>query len=197
MKYIPAIALFTVIAAMPFSIQAKENAANTDPVEEGMRQAFADYKKGDSEAATTGLRAMIKLIEDKGAVGVAKLLPDQLEDWKGESLKRDDMGILGGGVSISRVYVSKGHKIAVKVIKDSPMVKQLIPLLANEDLIRLSNRKTYRVSTETAIMDGTQKLQLVVDERILVELTTEDEKMETEMVGLVRKLDLKSLAQMK
>ena len=83
------------------------------------------------------------------------------------------------------------------MIKDSPVVKQLIPLIGNEELMRLANRKTYSISGETAAMEGEKKLQLVVDQRILVELTANAEGEEKDLVALARKLDLNALAKMK
>jgi hypothetical protein len=105
--------------------------------------------------------------------------------------------VVGGGISISRAYTLGKREITAKVIKDSPLVKQLIPLIANEDLLRLTNRKTYRISGETAVMEGARKLQLVVDGRILVELVGNEEVEEKDLVALARKLDLAALAKMK
>jgi len=96
-----------------------------------------------------------------------------------------------------RSVVQGKQEITVKVIKDSPLVKQFIPLLANEELLRLANRKTYTVSGEIGVMDGEHKLQLVVDKRILVECTGDDTSGEKELLGLARKLDLNALAKMK
>ena len=171
--------------------------AKGDPFEEGMRQAFADYKKGDNEAVTAKLRELLKLMEEKGAAKVGELLPAELAGWKGESLKQDDMSAVGGGVAMSRLYALGGKQITVKVVKDSPLVKQLIPLLANQDLIQLSNRKTARISGETAVMDGEHKLQMVVDGRIYVEFAGDDQTGEKELTGLARKLDLNALGKMK
>jgi hypothetical protein len=84
-----------------------------------------------------------------------------------------------------------------KVIKDSPLVKGLIPLIANEDLLKLTGRKTHRISGETAVMEGERKLQLVADGRILVELVGNAEADEKDLVALARKLDLAALAKMK
>ena len=105
--------------------------------------------------------------------------------------------MVGGGISISRTYISGKKEINAKVIKDSPLVKQLIPLIANEDLLKLTNRKTYRISGETAVMEGERKLQLVADGRILVELVANEEADEKDLVALVRRLDLNALAKMK
>lgn len=162
-----------------------------------MRQAFSDYKRGDSEAVTAKLRDLLKLMEEKGAAEVGEVLPAELAGWKGESLKRDDMSAVGGGVALSRLYASGEKQVTVKVVKDSPLVKQLIPLLANQDLIHLSNRKTARISGETAVMDGEHKLQMVVDGRIYVEFAGDEHSGEKELAALARKLDLGALAKMK
>ncbi len=196
MKLIAKLLAIAVISSIP-PLGAKDVPIKGDPFEEGMRQAYADYRKGDSEAVTAKLRELLKLMEDKGAAKVGGILPDSLNGWKGESLKNDDLGVVGGGVAVSRNYVSGKHEITVKVTKDAPVVKQLLPLLTNQDLIRLSNRKTHLISGETAIMDGERKLQMVLDGRILLEMTGSVGTGEKELVDLARKLDLRALAKMK
>ncbi len=162
-----------------------------------MREAFAEYKKGNGEAVTAKLRELLKLMEDKGAKKVNGVLPDDLAGWKGDVLKRDDIGMIGGGVALSRAYQSEGKKVTIKVVKDSPLVKQLLPLLTNQELLELSNRKTHRIGGETGVMAGEHKLQLVVDSRIYVELEGGEETGETELVALARKLDLNALGKLK
>jgi hypothetical protein len=187
---------FAVISSL-LPVTAKDEPKKIEGFEEGMRQAFADYKKGDNEAVTAKLRELLKLMEEQGAAKVGTVLPDAVDAWKGESLKKDDIAALGGGVSLSRIYVSGEHRITAKVVKDSPMVTQLLPLFANEDLIRMTNRKTHHIGGETAIMEGENKLQIVVDGRIFVELEGDKATGETELVAFARKLDLAALAKMK
>ncbi|MCW1924379.1 hypothetical protein OKA05_17565 [Luteolibacter arcticus] len=179
------------------AVFAKEEAKKPDLFESGLRQVMEDHRKGDDEAVVEKLRILLKMMEEKGAKKVGDLLPEQIEAWKGESLKQDDLAVLGGGVSMSRVYASGKKQVTVKVIKDSPLVKQLIPLIGNEELMKLANRKTYSISGETAAMEGEKKLQLVVDQRILVELLANGEAEEKDLVALARKLDLNALAKMK
>ena len=169
--------------------------ANADPFEDGMRQAFTDYKKGDNEAVSAKLRELLKFMDEKNAAKVGGLLPDAVEAWKGETMKRDD--VPGGGVALSRVYVSGEHRVTVKVIKDSPLVAQLLPLLANEDLIRMTNRKTHRIAGETAIMEGEHKLQMVLDERIYVEFEGDEGTGEKELTSFATKIDLAKMAKLK
>jgi hypothetical protein len=192
--------LLRILAAAACSVAfvpAKDQPKKPDLFESGLRQVMEDYRKGDDAAVTEKLRILLKMMEEKGAVKVGETLPDEIEGWKGEALKQDDLGAIGGGISISRNYVSGKREILAKVIKDSPLVKQLIPLIANEELLKLTNRKTYRISGETAVMEGARKLQLVADGRILVELVGNQETEEKDLVALVRKLDLNALANMK
>lgn len=176
---------------------AKDEAKKPDLFESGLRQVMEDYRKGDDAAVTEKLRILLKMMEEKGAAKVGETLPEEIESWEGGALKREDLTVVGGGISISRTYVSDKKEVVAKVVKDSPLMKQLIPLIANEDLLKLTNRKTYRISGETAVMEGERKLQLVADGRILVELTGNAEAEEKDLVALVRKLDLKALAKMK
>jgi hypothetical protein len=187
--------LAVAAVAVPAAVSA--DAKKPDMFENGLRQVMDDYRKGDHEAVTEKLRILLKMMEEKAAAKVGEVLPEELDGWKGESLKQDDLGFLGGGVSISRVYSSGKKKATVKVIKDAPVVKQLIPLIGNEDLMKLANRKTYRISGETAAMEGSKKLQMVVDGRILLELLAEGEAEESDLVALARKVDVNALKKMK
>ena len=194
---LPLKSIVVAILATVVPLVAKDEPKKVEDFEEGMRQVFADYKKGDNDAVTAKLRELLKLMEEKGAAKVSSLLPDKVNAWTGESLKRDDLTSVGGGVSISRVYISGARRIEVKVMKDSPLLAQLLPLFANEDLIRMSNRKTHRISGETAVMEGEHKLQIVVGGKIYVELAGDPGTGETELVAFARKLDLDALAKLK
>ena len=193
-------ALLSLLAIAALSVpvaSAKEEPKKPDLFESGLRQVMDDYRKGNEKAVVEKLRVLLKMMEEKGAKKVGDLLPEEIDPWKGESLKQEDLAAFGGGVSMSRVYASGKKQVTVKVIKDSPVVKQLIPLIGNEELMKLANRKTYNISGETAAMEGEKKLQLVVDQRILVELTANAEAEEKDLVALARKLDLNALAKMK
>ncbi len=175
-----------------FAAEKKEE----DEVEKGLRQVYATYRAGDDQEVLAQLRALVKLVEAKAADAVGELLPAEVGDWKGESMKREDLTIAGGGISISRMYVSEEKQIAVKVIKDAPVLKPMIALLGNKDLLALGNRKTHRISGEIAVMEGERKLQMVLDERIYVELVGNAEADEQDLVSLARKLDLRALAKL-
>jgi len=168
-----------------------------DAVEMALREVFTTYKKGDDEAALTQMRALVKIMEEKAAAAVGEQLPAEVGDWKGESMKKDDLGIVGGGISISRVYVKEEDRVTVKVMKDAPAIQPLIALLGNEDLLALSNRKTTSIAGEKAVMEGEHKLQMVLDQRIFVELEGSENVGEKDLVALARKLDLRALSKLK
>jgi hypothetical protein len=195
MKSILTSLLIPFILLLPVS--AQNEAKPADPFEDGMRQAFNAYKKGENEAVTAKLRELLKIMEDKNAAKLGGLLPDALGDWKAETLKQENLGLVGGGVSLSRIYVSGEKRITVAVVKDSPLVAQLLPLFVNEELLRMTNRTMHKISGETGVMEGTDKLQVVVDERIYLELVGTGGAGETELVALAGKLDLKAMAKIK
>jgi hypothetical protein len=186
-----------LLSLMLGSVFACANEAALTEFEKGLRQVHLDYKKGNHEEVTAKLRELLKMMEEEGAEKVGELLPARLGDWQGEALRREDLGILGGGISIARNYVQGRRGVTVKVVKDSPLAKQLLPLMANEDLLRLANRKTHRISGETAVMDGERKMQMVLDGRILLELAANEESGERDLLAVARLLDLRSLSRMK
>ncbi len=167
-----------------------------DEIEMGLRNVFTVYKKGDKKEALERMRALVKLMEAKSADAVAELLPEEVGEWKGETMKKEDLSIAGGGVSISRVYVDAEKNVTVKVIKDAPVIKPLIAMLGNKELLALSGRKTSRISGEVAVMEGERKLQMVLDERIFVELVGNAASDERDLVSLVRKLDLRAISKL-
>jgi len=192
MKSLPFLFSLLLLPQVIFSAEKKEE----DEVEVGLRQVYSTYKSGDNQEVLNQLRALVKLVESKAADAVGELLPEKVGDWKGESMNREDLTIAGGGISMSRTYVSEEKKITVKVIKDAPVLKSMIDFIGNKDLLALSNRKTHRISGETAVMEGERKLQVVLDERIYVELVGNDKADEGDLVTLARRLDLRALAKL-
>ncbi|MEM9237601.1 MAG: hypothetical protein AAGB14_12550 [Verrucomicrobiota bacterium] len=168
-----------------------------DEFQAGLREVWVEYEEGDHEAVTAKLRELIKHIEEKTADQVAEVMPAEIKPWKGESLKREDLTAVGGGFSVSKVYVDGEKQVEVKVVKDSPLIRPAIEMLNNKDLIALSQRQTHRISGETAVMDGDKKLQMALDGRIYLELVAKGEAKEQDLVTLARKLDLNALAKVK
>lgn len=171
--------------------------APADPFEAGMREAFTTYKKGDAEATATKLRELLKILDSKAVAKLGTLLPDALGDWKADALKTEDPASPGGVVTVARTYASGEKKITVSVAKDSPSLAELLPLLVNEELLKLANRNVYKIAGEPGVMEGGSKLEIAVDERIHVELLASGGAVEAELVDLAGKLDLAAMAKIK
>lgn len=192
-KTVAALFLVSLCFAIPCHGEEKEE---PDEVENALRQVYATYKAGDKQEVLSQLRALVRLVEGKAAEAVGELLPAEVDDWKGESMKREDLTFAGGGISIARTYVSGERQITVKVIKDAPVLKPMIELLGNKNLLALGTRETHRISGETAVMEGERKLQMVLDQRIYVELVANEGADGKDLVSLARKLDLRALAKL-
>jgi len=165
-----------------------------DPFEAGIREAWDLYKDGKEEEVSEKLRELLKIMEERGAEKVIEVLPGQIDYWKGGALEREDLAVMGGGISLSRTYATGKRKVEVKVIKDSPLMKQLAPLIANPQLLALGKRETHKISGKTAVMDGDTKLQMILSDRIYLELNSMGEATEKDLVALARELDLKALS---
>lgn len=181
--------LAPLAAVAPLSAQQGKN----DAMSGGLRDAYALHQKGDNEALTAKLRELLKLAEEAGAKKLASRLPEGIGDWKGEEIKPEDLSLFGGGTSLSRVYKNGEKKITVKVIKDSPIAKQLAPLLQNEQLLAMGGRKTERISGRTAVYDGERKLQMVIGENLYLEVAGNEPCDSGDVAGLARKLDIRAL----
>lgn len=172
-------------------------AEKKDPVEQAFRDAWDYYKDGDEDNTLKALYDIIDRLEAKNQKRVENILPEEVGDWKGQDLKRDDLSGVGGGQSLSRVYGQEKERITVKIVKDSPLIKGVISLLANEQLLALSKRKTYQINGETAVMEGDSKLQMVVDKRIYLELVASEDADEIDLRSFARKLDTRKLGKIR
>lgn len=176
----------------PISLLAQEK--KPDPIGDGLREAYKLHQKGDAEALAAKLRDVLKAVEAAGAKKLASRLPDMLGDWKAEAVKVEDLGVAGGGMSLARVYVNADKRAEVKVVKDSPMLKHLLPLLANEELLKLGGRKIERVDGKVAVYDGERKLQMALGDSIYFEVAGSEKCTSADVAGIARKLDLRALA---
>ena len=188
--------LLSAAVSLPVLGQAPAPAA-ADPFETGMREAFTTYKKGDTEGTAAKLRELLKILESKAVARLGTLLPDTLGDWKADALKSEDPTGPGGVATVARTYALGDKKVTVRVAKDSPQLTELLPLLVNEELLKLANRNVYKIGGHSAVMEGGNKLQIAVDERILVDVLSEAGASEAELVELAGKLDVASMAKVK
>ena len=186
--WITSLAITGILAAAP---------TKGDAVEEGLRDAYKAYQAGRHDEVTDTLRNLLKLMEEKNAKKVEGALPETINGWNGNDIEREDLTVVGGGLSLKRTYQHGEKSVTVKVVKDSPLVDQWLKILANEDLIRVSGKKTYNISGETAFVEGKLKVIIAVEGEILVELKGDNDCKESDLISLARKLNLKALKKMK
>jgi hypothetical protein len=187
-----ALVAMTMVMTSAVAVGAPE----ADPVESGLRDAFRLYQAEKFGEVSAKLRELLKLLEEKEADRVGEILPAKIDDWEGDELKREDLALLGGGVSVQRDYFWGVKKVNIKLVKGSPLLKGVLALLENKDVVALSGRKTHTIFGETAVMESDRKLQLVIDGEILVEVTGNEHTSESDVVGLARELDVKELKKM-
>jgi hypothetical protein len=179
------------------TLAAAPGPGREDPIEKGLKDAYRAYQAGDHGKVTETLQTLLKLMEEKNAKKVEEVLPEDLNGWKGNDLERDDLSAVGGGISLRRTYQQDNKSVTVKVIKDSPLVDQWLKVLANEDLVRASGKKTFNISGETAILEEDLKVLISIGGEILVELKGDNDCRDADLISLARKLDLKILKRMK
>jgi len=168
-----------------------------DPVEKGLREAYDLYKKRNYGQVSDKLRELLKLLDEKNQKRAGVVLPEEIKDWKGGDLVREDLDALGGGLSVKRRYQNGRKNITVKLVKDSPLADKIMKLLTNDGLVALSKRKTHTISGIRAVMENERKLQMVIGDEILLEVQGDKDTNEQDVVGFTRKLDIKLMKKMK
>lgn len=168
-----------------------------DEIETGLRDAYKLYQEKKYGEVGDKLRIILKMLEEKNADRVEVVLPRKVGDWVGGELTREDLELLGGGLSMKRSYRWGAKTVTVKLVKDSPLVDKLLPLLQNEQLIEASGRKVHTISGEKAVMEHDRKLQMVIEDEILLEVTGNEKAKEMDVVGIARKLDIRLMKKMK
>lgn len=168
-----------------------------DPIEDGLREAYKLYQKKNYGQTSDKLRELLKLLEAKNEKRAEVVLPVRVKDWRGGDLTRENLEALGGGLSVKRSYQLGRKNINVKLVKDSPLADKIMKLLTNDALVQLSKRKTHTISGTRAVMENERKLQMVIGDEILLEVTGDKDTSEQDIVSFTRKLDIKLMKKMK
>ena len=168
-----------------------------DPIEKGLLEAYQLYQKKNYGQTSDKLRQLLTLLEAKNEKRAGVVLPAKVKSWQGGDLTRESLEALGGGLSVKRHYSFKKKHISVKLVKDSPLADKIMKLISNDALVQLSQRKTHTISGVRAVMDGEHKLQMVINDEILLEVTGNSETTSQEIVTFTRSLDIDLMKKMK
>lgn len=183
------------VALLPFSVYADKK--KEDPIEQGLRDAFAAYQDEDLASVKTSLAEVLKAIEEKEVARVGETLPDKVDQWEASELEKEDLKALGGGISVKRTYTMEPKSITAKVVMHSPLVDKWIELLGNRQALKFTNKKVYTVDGEAALVENDQKILIGVDQKILVELVGDNDTDSRDIIAFVRKLGLKKIKELK
>lgn len=147
-------------------------AARADAVTDAIAQAQRAYQAGQVQAARTALQEALQLLQQRAAAGLAAALPGPLPGWTAAEARSDAAGLAGlfGGATASRSYRNaQGQSVEIEVMSDNPMIAQLAAVLANPMLAGAMGRP-LRVGEQRAIQGPDGNIQMLVDNRILVQV---------------------------
>ncbi len=159
--------------ALPF-------AAFADEVEDAINEAMKLYKEGKYSEASTSLQIALNGINEKKGGTISSALPDKIGEWKGGEVDNTNaLGILGGGTTVARKYSKTDRNASITIIADSPMIGQVMGLMANPAIAGLAGLKMKKAGDNTVTIQKDAGMgQIVVDNRFLIQIQGSDLKEE-------------------
>ena len=155
--------LVTAMAAGP---------ARADEVSDAIASAQRAYQGGQVQEAQTALQEALQLLAQRAAAGLAAALPNALPGWTAEEATSNATGMAGlfGGSAASRTYRNaQDQSVEIQVMSDNPMIAQLAAVMGNPMLAGAMGR-LVRVGDQRAIQSNDGNIQMLVDNRILVQV---------------------------
>jgi hypothetical protein len=170
-----------------------------EPFEDALREAVKQYRAGKIDEARAAMDKAKGVLDQQQATLIKSSLPDAPEGWKAESIKTEEVpSLMGGGRVMKRSYLQKdgAKEMLLEVIYDSPTVKLIIGLVANDVVAEAQGFKVRRVGGDRALIKQNGEaieVNLPLDERILVKITGSHGATEEDALKLIRDLDRKVL----
>jgi len=193
--------LFTAFFLMSAALMAET--PKPEPFEDALREAVKQYRAGKIEEARVAMDKAKGVLDQQQATLIKSTLPDAPEGWKAESIKTEEVpALMGGGRVMKRSYLQKdgSKEMLLEVIYDSPTVKLIIGLVANDVVAEAQGFKVRRVGGDRALIKQNGEsieVNLPLDERILVKITGNHGASEEDALKLIRDLDRKVLKEAK
>lgn len=150
--------------------------AAADDVPARLDAARTAYQKGDLPRAARELDGVLRQLHERLGRALAEALPQPLPGWQGEPAEIQGLGMVGGGLSVTRAYERSDSTLNASLILDSPAVEAAAALLANPAATAAQpNMKRIKVGADDALMryDGSTKsgeITLVLGSRVLLEI---------------------------
>ncbi|NLX17975.1 MAG: hypothetical protein GXY53_01635 [Desulfobulbus sp.] len=160
--------LLTVcLGALP--VRAEDNVLGT------IKEATRQYERGDYTAAASNLDYAAQLVRQQKSERMKAMLPEPLPGWKGKEASAQALGaaILGGGVTVSRVYERESSTVAIEVVSDSPVLQSVLMMLNNPMFAGAGGGRLETIKGQRAVLkyDNEKKsgeLFVVVASRFVV-----------------------------
>lgn len=174
-----------------------------EPFEDALREAVKQYRAGKIEEARAAMDKAKGVLDQQQASTIKSTLPDAPDGWKAESIKSEELpALLGGGKVLKRSYLQKdgAKELLLEVSYDSPTVKLIIGLVANDAIAEAQGFKVRRVGGDRALIKqngDSVEVNLPLDERILVKITGSHGATDEDALKLIRDLDRKVLKEAK
>lgn len=150
--------------------------AAADDLPARLDAARAAYQKGDLPRAARELDGALRQVHDRLGRALAETLPPPPAGWQAEAAEIQGLGMVGGGLSVTRAYERSDSTLNASLILDSPAVEAAAALLANPAATAAQpNMKRVKVGADDALMryDGSTKsgeITMVLGSRVLLEI---------------------------
>jgi hypothetical protein len=169
-----------------------------DEVEDSINEALKLYKEGKLTEAAASLQVATTAINEKKGGSIANALPAAIGEWKGGEVSNSNaLAILGGGSTVERKYDKGEQSATITIIADSPMIGQLMGLMANPAIAGLAGMKMKKVGGNTVTLQKDQGMgQIVIDNRFLVQIQGGDLK-EADILELAAGIKTEVLKELK
>ncbi len=182
--------IFSIALTLPFTTSSFLQA---DEIEETISKALESYKAGEFSKTTSNLQYAVNLLSEKKAEAVLKTIPESVGSWKGDEGTTESLGMLGGGISVTRNFTHGDLYAKILIYMDSPMVQQFLGVLANPAFAGQMGLKMRDVHGEKASYNPQSgEISLVVNNSILIKIEANSVP-EEDALALARAIDIEAL----
>jgi len=174
--------------------------AHADEITDTIDKSINYYELGELSNATTQLGYAAKLISQKQVHIIARLFPEPLAGWTSRKAEGQSTGVglaMNMGVMSERQYQNGNNEIlTITIHQNSPMIQAIKPILTNSSIVAKRLGRSITVNDQQAFIqdkNGTKKLTLLDESKLLIIETKGEEVLEAEMMQYARAIDLNQI----
>ena len=171
-----------------------------DEVVDSIQEGLTQYKNGEYASATGSLDYASQLIRQKRGEDLKVFLPDPLSGWKAKEATSSAVGagMLGGGISVERLYQKGSSSVTTQIVTDSPLLQSTMMMFSNPMFATAGGGKMTKIGGEKAIVNYQSENQggevtIMVAGRFLVSVTGKKVSRE-DLTSYAGKINYKKLA---